>query len=247
VPAKIPILDPESESYGTQRVISRSTAFVTVPIVAVCIIAANLIWEAVRINISPTLATQWPYRFTIFNMAITGALLGVTATLLFTRMQWARALRPAVGFSIKCDQTSYDMDSKWEFWAFNAGPGGAVTREYRYAVRLIDDYKAYRSDAWLTLEAVSKLLVDRNFVEGKDFGLTWNAEGAPMPAVPHYGDGYKLAWFTTDALTRLLQFDIRIRVVDSLGDSHERVFPIIDRLPPIAKRLIDAARINRNP
>lgn len=68
--------------------------------------------------------------------------------------------------------------------------------------------------------------------------MRWNSHGAPLPIVKRYSEGMQLAWFTINALAQLRILDIRIRYTDSLGDMHEKITPIMHRLPSVAAAVI---------
>src|SRR5438128_2324436 len=70
-------LQREDEGYGSARVIGRSRLFFTTPVILMCAFLANLVWEAIRINVNARSAAEWPLRFTILNISTTVTVLVV--------------------------------------------------------------------------------------------------------------------------------------------------------------------------
>lgn len=129
----------ESESYGSTRIISRSKAFFRMPATIIAILAANFAWEAVRTNLHPSILSTWPFRFTILSDSTTATVLAVFVSLFMGRLQWARTLRPVIGFAIDDEEAKFSPDSNiWRIWIYNSGPGGAVIESVDYYVRFID-------------------------------------------------------------------------------------------------------------
>jgi hypothetical protein len=238
----------EDESFGAARVIRRSRLFFTVPIIIITVTGANLIWETIRANLdSGTLAT-WPFRFTILGDSTTATVLAVFVSLFMGRLQWARALRPSVGMAIDDEGIQFRPDSeKWRIWTYNAGPGGAVFGGISYYVRFIDQSDGDGPINWVPLSVVNDQLRSRQLVDGIDYFIRWNTRGAPFPAVKNYSEGMQLAWFTVKALTQIRVLDARLRYVDSLGDVHEKVIPIMQRLPSVALTAIRSASTTGKP
>lgn len=122
--------DPQDiDANGTTDIIRRSRLFFTFPVVIISIVSANLIWEVVRSNVAPHELMSWPFRFTILNDSTTATVLAVFISLFMGRLQWARALRPIVGFAIDDEGMQFKLDSDtWRLWVYNSGPGVLLSR-----------------------------------------------------------------------------------------------------------------------
>ena len=70
--------------------------------------------------------------------------------------------------------------------------------------------------------------------------MRWN--GGPLPAVKSYTEGRDIGWFSVGALSRLRVLDVRIKFSDTLGDSYEAIFPMMNRLPSVAVSAIAEKR-----
>jgi hypothetical protein len=234
----------EDERYGSARVISRSRLFFTVPIIIISVLSANFIWDAVRINVNVRTATEWPLRFTILGISTTATVLAIFAGLFMGRLQWAHTLRPHIGSSIDDEGAGFRVDSKkWRFWVYNAGPGGSVINDVKYYVQFADQLKDGGVSDWVSLPVVNDQFRSRNLVDGTDYFMRWHAGGVPFPALRSYAEGMPMAWFTVKALAQLRILDIRIRYSDVLGDSYEKVIPVMHRLPSVT---ISAIAIERS-
>lgn len=69
--------------------------------------------------------------------------------------------------------------------------------------------------------------------DGEDYFIRWYAHGAPFPAVSKPTEAMQLARFKLKALAQLRILDVRVRYIDSLGDVHERIVPVMHRLPSV--------------
>lgn len=226
--------DPSDEAYGVQRIVARSTVFVRIPLFFILILTINLGWEVFRQNISVHTQGEWPFRFTIINSATTASLLAVVTGLFLTRLQYAHAQRPLLTFAIDDKDARFKPDSReWRFWLYNTGSGGSVVEHIEYYIKFHD--RPSLVEDWVSLAVANDQMASRTLADGTDFFIRWYSKGTSVPRVNKPVDGAMLAWFDVKALGQLERFDIRIRVMDGLGDSHERIFPCIQRLPSVAE------------
>lgn len=231
----------EDERYGATRLIRRSRLFFVFPVVIISILSANLIWEIIRTNLGPHAQASWPLRFTIINASTTAAVLAVFISLLMGRLQWAHALRPIVGVDIDDEDRRFLPSSNiWRIWVWNVGPGAATIESITYYVRFIDQSEGEGVINWVPLQILNDQLQSRALKDGSDYFVRWYSQGGAFPVVQQSSQGMRIAWFTVRALAKLRILDIRIRYVDSLGDLHERVIPIMHRLPSVAVSAIKA-------
>lgn len=234
----------EDERYGAARVVGRSRLFFIAPIIIIVVISANFAWEIIKINLSPHLAAEWPFRFTILDAPASAGILAVFIGLFMGRLQWARALRPTIGCAIDDESVQFRRESEvWRFWLYNAGPGGAVIDSVMYHVRFVDQDESDDTGGWVPISAMNQRFRSRNLIDGVDYFVRWFAHGAPFPTVSTYSDGTKNAWFTTRALAELRILDIKVRFTGSLGDSYEKIIPIMQRMPSVVVAAIREARL----
>ena len=224
----------EDESYGSARVIRRSRLFFTVPVIIILIVSVIFFWDIVRANLSPHTLTSWPFRFIITDTSTTATVLAVFISLFMGRLQWARALRPIAGMGIDDEGLRFLPSSgMWRLWIYNAGPGAATIESITYYVRFVDQPESDGAVNWVPISIVNDQLKSRALKDGTDYFIRWYAAGAPFPAVSKYSEGTQIAWFTIRALAQFRTLDVRIRYADSLGDVHEKVTPVIHRLPSV--------------
>jgi hypothetical protein len=179
--------------------------------------------------------TYWPYRFTIMSDSTTVTVLAVFVSLFMGRLQWARTLSPMAGVAIDDEGTKFLSSSAvWRVWLYNSGPGAAVISQISYYVRFHDQPDGGGVINWVPLPVVNDQLKSRNLIDGVDYFIRWYAHGAPFPSVRNYSEGMQLAWFSVKALSRIRILDVKVQYLDSLGDAHEKVTPIIHRLPSVA-------------
>jgi hypothetical protein len=239
------IMEPQrdDERYGVAKVVGRSRLFFTVPIIIMCVISANFIWEAIRINVGARAAAEWPLRVTVLGISTTATVLAVFVGLFMGRLQWAHTLRPHIGTAIDDESTEFRVDSnKWRFWLYNAGPGGAVISDIKYYVRFADQLQDRGIPDWVSLAVINDQFRSRNLIDGVDYFIRWNTGQSPLPVLKSYSEGKPMAWFTVKALAQLSILDIRAQYSDVLGDSYENVIPVMHRLPSVTVSAIAIER-----
>lgn len=225
----------EHEDYSATRVVRRSRLFFVAPIVIIVLISANLVWEIIRANLHPPTLNEWPLRFTVINASTTATILAVFVGLFMGRLQWAHALKPVMGSAIDDEKAQFRRESnKWRFWLFNAGPGGAVIDTVLYYARFVDQAESEGAVDWVSLSIVNDQFRARNLADGFDYFLRWYTKGAPFPVVKNYSEGMQLGWFTVETLAQLRVLDVKVRYIGSLGDSYEKIIPIMHRMPTVA-------------
>jgi hypothetical protein len=231
----------EDERYGTTRIVKRSRLFFTFPVVIIGIVSVNLVWEIIRTNLGSHAQTSWPLRFTIIDASTTATVLAVFISLLMGRLQWARALRPIAGVDIDDEDRRFLPSSdKWRIWVWNVGPGAAMIESITYYARFADQPEGDGVINWVPVSLLNDQLQSHALKDGKDYFVRWYGQGAAFPVVQQSSQGMQVAWFTVGALAKLRILDIRIRYVDSLGDLHERVIPLMHRLPSVTVGAIKA-------
>jgi hypothetical protein len=235
----------EDERYGISRTIKRSRLFFVVPVIIIIIVSVNLVWEVIRANLGSHTLTSWPFRFTIIDASTTATVLAVFISLFMGRLQWARTLRPTAGVDIDDEDRRFlPTSDKWRIWVWNVGPGAATMESIAYYVRFIDQPEGEGVTNWVSLPVLNDQLQSRALKDGRDYFVRWYGHGAAFPVVQQNSQGLQLAWFTVEALAKLRILDIRIRYVDSLGDLHEKIVPIMHRLPSVAITGIKDYRAN---
>lgn len=222
-----------------QHVTKRSFAFVGLPLVLIALLGLNLIWEIIRANVPESTRGAWPLRFVLLDLSTTAALFGVAAGLLFARMQWAIASRPSIGYAITDEDGGFSADSpKWVARMHNGGPGIAVVMEFSYVVKFTNQPRSVPA----SLPEINQAMEARGLTDGVDYFVREMGVGAVYQPVTADIDRPTICWFTVKALVELEEFDIIVRVRDSLGDEHRRRFSVYDRMPSVAinakKRMI---------
>jgi hypothetical protein len=118
-----------------------------------------------------------------------------------------------------------------------------ATLEYiGYYVKFLGEPALNDQYHWVHISIVNQQMQSRGLVDGIDYFFRWKTSGSPLPSMPNYLDGIQIARFTIKALAEMERFDIKMRIVDGVGDSHERIFPCINRLPSVTQRAIDNHR-----
>ncbi|MFJ3585439.1 hypothetical protein ACIPPS_24885 [Streptomyces sp. NPDC090127] len=203
-----------------QRRVRRSPLLFTAPIVLLLLLTAVLGWEIVRANVTEEARTAWPWRLQLLDMEPLGSLLAVAAAAVLARAQYARTVRPYLGW--RSDWTAGRLrgsDVEWRAGVYNGGQHTAVLERYDCRVVLAGESDP-ESTPWTDLPAAVAVLTGAGLVAGEDFRI------ATFGTFPLVGTGtyetVEMGAFSRRFVDEVDAFHVRLRVVDTVGDSHER-------------------------
>lgn len=206
-----------------QRRVRRSPLLYTAPLVLLVVLTLVLFWEIVRSNVTGELARQWPWRLRLMDTDPLGSLLAVATAGVLGRAQYARTVRPALGWR---SSWVYDVltpgERAWRAGIFNGGQHHAVVErvEYRIVVR------GERAGAWNGHDGLVAALADAGFVYGKDYRMPSFARGFPLAAGTGH-DTIETGTYRQRFVDGIDELHLRLRVTDAVGDSHERVMDLL--------------------
>lgn len=205
---------------GVQRRVRRSPLLFTVPVVLLVVLTAVLGWEVVRANVTAAARAEWPWRLELLDMEPLGSLLAVAAGAVLARAQYARTVRPLLGW--RADWTTGHLRGgvpEWQVGLLNGGSHTVVVEAYecRAALRGEDP----RDAPWTDVQGVAEMLTGAGLTVGEDFQLV------TMGNFPLVGTGsYEttlLGAFSQRFVDEVEALHFRVRVGDVVGDSHERI------------------------
>ncbi|MFE9663648.1 hypothetical protein [Streptomyces sp. NPDC005955] len=206
-----------------QRLVRRSPALFTAPIVLLVVLALVLVWEVVRSNVTGELATQWPWRLRLMDMNPLGSLIAVAVAAVLTRTQYALAVRPALGWRSDWRPGSFGSEEEtWQVGILNGGRQQAVVEAVDYRITLADGTV---SD-WLPHAGVLEFLTGARFAKDVDFALPRYGAGFPLIPSGAY-DTVAAGEFTDRFVHEVEELAMRVRVLDGAGDCHERVMNLL--------------------
>lgn len=204
-----------------QRRVRRSPLLFTVPIMLLVLLAAVLGWELVRANMTPTVRAAWPWRLQLLDMEPLSSLLAVAAGAVLARAQYARTVRPLLGW--RADWTTghlRDGVPEWHVGLLNGGSHTAVVEAYECRVVLRRE-EPPAAAPWTDVKGAAALLSGAGLAVGVDFQLVTLGD---FPLVG--GGSYEttmLGAFSRRFVDEVEALHLRVRVVDVVGDSHERI------------------------
>ncbi|GAA2741597.1 MULTISPECIES: hypothetical protein [Kitasatospora] len=216
-----------------QRVVRRSTLLSRLLIAVVGVSALLLVHAVVRDNLSDGLAAHWPWKLRLLDVQSATAMVLATGGAALARAQYARTVRPALGGN---GQVVADLAPggrlAWTFHLTNAAQDVAVVTEIAYALLLTptDPAEAPATPVWTHHAEVDRRLRERGLAYNADYLVALVGVGRPLPPQSLTF----LGWFTERAMTEIVELYVRIRVVDRVGDVHERILPCLrgaDRTP----------------
>jgi hypothetical protein len=234
------------ESSAQQRVVQRNRKYVMLPASALALALLLVSWQLIRENLPENSVQRWPWRLQLLDLQSSVTLFTVLVVLLFTRMQYAETLRPALGWSItpRGGLTAIghpgQEQGQWQVRMFNGGGGMAILSSIEYRIEFASDRPQNR---WLTFDAAEDLIRRSSLKERIDYVLDRKGAGYPMPASGETEKDLLILSISPSAMAMFRVFDIKVRVVDAVGDTHERtcrcreMFPLVD--PPQINGEID--------
>jgi hypothetical protein len=180
----------------------------------------DMLWEIIKENRPKQPLPRFPWWFTILDLGTAATAAGIIGSLLIARNQFARSTRPSLGFrgAADKDSTRIALQSRWTVNLINGGPGPCVILrcEWRYTIA------GERSqDAWTPWEELVAGLARDGLVYGRHYHALHLTAGGVLPvgADPSL---VEIAAFSERALSQLQDVEVRIQVVDLVGDVHER-------------------------
>ncbi|MEV6679088.1 hypothetical protein AB0N09_19895 [Streptomyces erythrochromogenes] len=181
------------------------------------------VYTVVRENLPPGLTARWPWKLRILDFQSATAAVIATAGAALARAQYARAVRPALGYTCRVRAGHAPGGAlTWSCHAFNGAQDVAVVTTVGYQVRFAGEPDRQEPLPWSDRDEVVSACVARGLVDRQDLWIDLIGAGRPIP-----GQGMMfLAWFAERALSDIETVLVRVRVVDRVGDVHERVLDL---------------------
>ena len=221
--------DPQSQIEAVkQRVVRKSRAFSLLPIVILHIVMLDLAWEILRQFME---TDKWPWSITFLGVTPAASLCGVFAALVFARGQFARSVRPSLSWRTSVESSAIlNGLMAWNVRLMNAGPGLGQVESVKYTVAITAEAGLLHSD--LRHQQAIEILDRAGLQSGQDYFLDLVTAGFPLPPVKNAAEGLEFAAFTLESLEKIVRLDFVIRVVDTVGDTHEKALPGLATVPP---------------
>ncbi|MFE2547678.1 hypothetical protein ACFXGI_03880 [Streptomyces sp. NPDC059355] len=209
-----------------QRRIRRNRWLFTAPLVLLCLLGVVLVWEIVRGNMSEASRAHWPWRLQLMGAEPLASLLAVAAGAVLARAQYARTVRPMLGWRSEYVAGELPGESKaWRTGVLNGGQHNVGVHRVDYFVVMQGDPSDGRpvpEGAWLSLGEAGERLGEVGLRPAVEFRLVSFGAGFPLVATGTY-ETIAVGVFSKRFIDEVRALHMRIQVVDSVGDMHERV------------------------
>ncbi|MFF8835695.1 hypothetical protein [Streptomyces sp. NPDC015130] len=185
------------------------------------LLTAVLGWEVARANQTEAARAAWPWRLELLDMEPLGSLLAVAVGAVLARAQYARTVRPALGW--RGDWTTGHLRGgvpEWQVGLLNGGSHTVVIEAYECRVVLRGEDPRH-SARWTGVEGVAEVLTGAGLTVGEDFQLV-TMGNFPLVGTGSY-ETTMLGAFSRRFVDEVEALHIRVRVGDVVGDSHERI------------------------
>ncbi|MFI8962727.1 hypothetical protein ACIGO8_11455 [Streptomyces sp. NPDC053493] len=133
----------------------------TAPIVLLVLLTAVLGWEIVPANATAQARASWPWRLELLDMEPLGSLLAVAAGAALARAQYARTVRPHLGW--RADWTTGHLRGGVPGWRVRLRNGGwntVVVEEYACRVVLRGGSPTDGASGWTDVQGVAAVLTE---------------------------------------------------------------------------------------
>ncbi|WP_369238879.1 hypothetical protein AB5J56_35370 [Streptomyces sp. R21] len=206
-----------------QRRVRRNPLLYTAPIVLLVLLILVLLWETVRANVTGELSRQWPWRLRLMDMNALGSLLAVAVAGVLGRAQYARTVRPALGWRSTWVRGELEPDERaWQVGILNGGQHHAVVERVDYQCVP----RGGEPGPWADYAGLIAELTAAGFVFGKDYRMGTFSRGFPLAG----STGHSTVTAGVFAQRFIDEIDVllmRVRVTDAVGDSHERAMDLL--------------------
>ncbi|MEU1126375.1 hypothetical protein ABZ371_23115 [Streptomyces sp. NPDC005899] len=221
-----------------QRRVRRSPLLFTAPLVLLCVLTLVLVWEAVRANVTAGARTEWPWRLQLLDADVLGSLLAVAAGAVLARAQYARTVRPYLGWRSSWVQGHLEGDAHaWRVGILNGGQHIAAIDSWDCRVVLAGTSPG-GDGPWVDVsEAVSQLTA-AGLTVADDFQLVRFGRGFPLVGTAGY-ETVLAGAFSRRFVERVDALYLRVRVTDVVGDSHERIGDCMKGARALARAPLD--------
>ncbi|MFJ1752212.1 hypothetical protein [Kitasatospora sp. NPDC088134] len=210
-----------------QRVVQRSTVFSRLLIAVVTLSWLLFLHTVVRQNLHGRSLEQWPWDLDLLDIQSATALAVSVSGAWLARAQYARAVRPTIGYfgRVMADIGPTGQLS-WAIHAFNGAQDVATVTALDYWVTFTTTARAagaVDSAGWGSVSEATNAIAARGLTDREDFALDLIGKGRPIP-----GQGLMfIGWFNEKAMNEVEEVFVRLRVIDRVGDTHERTLALM--------------------
>lgn len=207
---------------AAQRRIRRSPLLFTAPLVMLFLLFLVLVWESVRANIGPGAQDDWPWRLQLLDTEALGSLLAVAAGGVLARAQYARTVRPYLGWRGAWVKGHLRGDAEsWRVGVLNGGQHIAAIESCDFMVVMAGTGDSSRLRWTGLFDAVAEL-TEAGLVVAEDFQFSEFGRGFPLVGTGTY-ETVLVGAFSREFVARVDALYVRVRVTDVVGDTHERI------------------------
>ncbi|MER6116776.1 hypothetical protein [Streptomyces sp. NPDC001743] len=225
------------EPQWDQRRISTSGRTLRWPRTLLVCALVDLTWEIVKANLDAGVRDDWPWRLVLLDTSTCAAVVALLAGIIVTRTQLSQTMQPVLSWSGVKGQSSELADSLRTVSLLNAGGGRAVVRSVAYRIQASPTTAvgAAPTSGWVSSATAVGLLAAMGLTRDEDYFMLHLGSGAAVPMTNARKEGMELLALGPKALERLSVLDIRIQVIDVLGDVYERNLQCIRPIPAAAR------------
>lgn len=226
------------EPATTQELVKRNFWFSGILKLALVLLAVILLWQIARQNVDLQARSHYPWRLHFLETSTAASLFGAFAALLLAREQFARSVRPALGWhgynKIKTDLIT--EPAEWVNYVTDSGPGRCIVVEakYRFAIfPQVDDGSVPpdKQNQWVPWREIIRDLGHVGLTLDSNYFLTTFGAGSVVPQNRPSAQDRPFAAFDRKSLATLQLLDVRLCVIDLAGDTYVRILRLLHIAP----------------
>ncbi|WP_369265220.1 hypothetical protein [Streptomyces sp. R35] len=184
----------------------------------------DLIWETVKVNLDKDLRTEWPWRFALLEPSTCAAIVTLLVGVIVTRAQLSMTMHPVLSWTAGPWRSDALAEPKRTVRIVNGGGGRSVVRSVRYRLQVNQTQSSGTEvpTGWCSWQEAVGALNRAGLVWMDDYFLAHIGSGASIPMTTDTRQGMEILALGANAVGRLSRIDVRLQVVDVLGDVYQR-------------------------
>ncbi|MFM9594311.1 hypothetical protein ACKI1J_20410 [Streptomyces scabiei] len=169
---------------------------------------------------------SWPWKLRLLDVQSAVAAVLASGGASLARAQYARTIRPVLNyFGRAYPDFAPHGQLAWVCHLLNSGQDAAVVTDTSYWIAFTPAARARGagdSSGWLQHQAAVASIEANGLVNRQDFQLNLIGPGHAVSGQPLFA-----GWFTEKAMRDVESVFVKVRVLDRVGDSHERVINLL--------------------
>ena len=174
-----------------QTRVHRNTLYFVVPIILFGISSLLLLWSIIRLNISSSARTEWPWKIQLLDIQSATTATTIAGGLVFARAQYATAVRPIIGWMGSIvEAKEFSSHLVWLVRVANGSTSAATFHFAEYCVifnKKSSDHIDQADPIWVSYDEAITVLNANGLRYKKDYDMPFPGQGnVPLSVSSRY-------------------------------------------------------------